>query len=251
MNTNLLWWNRSQPWVIQIGLLALIGFVAWFGVRPLLDLIQQEQDEIQKIDVLQEYRSAELQRLPELEKQSSLIQERGQELKLMPTKDELVGFIRDLERLAQESGVAIEIASQDNTLLESKLTSQEAKAKVQSETANEGDESRSVAPTDRRKGKLGGTLLEGLPLKQFIRLNLTVKAPYAAMVEYLHKVETMSYALEVVSLAVRELGKEDLDTNVDGGLQLGGTGTTRSVLLLSPTTTLKTDIGLVIFTREE
>lgn len=245
---NQLWWNKMKPWVIQMSLLILIGLLAWFGIWPLLDLIQEQKDEIQKISVLQEHRSSELQRLPELEKYDGLIQEHGPELELMPTKDELVTFISDLERLADQSRVHITISSQDNTLLESKVTAQPSKGNAKGDTADVSDDAESSTSADKRKPKGPGGILDALPLKRYIRLNILVQAPYAAMTEYLHKVETMGYAVEVVNLVVKEATEEDR-AMLEGDALAVSSGARAAAVPLS-SNMLSTTVGLVIFTRE-
>ncbi len=249
---NQLWWNKMRPWVIQTVLILVIGALFWFGVRPLHGLIQQEMDEIQKIDVLREYRSEELARLPELEKQHVLILDRADELDLLPSKDELVVFIRALELLAEESGVAIEIVSQDNTLLESKVTSQPAQSKSSKTdaVAVEGEEPATPAPAAKRKPKAGTSgIIDALPLPHYIRLTITVKAPYQAVTEYLHRVETMPYALEVVGLSIKEASQEDLQELEADALSVPA-GAPTQPLSRAALASLTTDINLVIYTRE-
>lgn len=247
---NALWWNKAKPWVVQIGLLVLIALTYWFGVRPLLTLIQTGKDEIQQLDVLQEHRSAELQRLPELEKQNELIRERAERLNLLPNKDALVAFIQELERLADESGVRIEIASQDNTLIESKVTAGSEKPKAKGGATENDEAPQGAAAPDRRKERGQSNLVDALALKQYIRLSIVVRAPYRAMVEYLHRVETMPYAVEVVGLAVREIAPDDLEPEIGDALTPSPTLSTGPLPILSSTTALKTEASLVIFIRE-
>lgn len=212
-------WQKMKPWVVQGTLLLGIGLLFWFGIRPLHGLIRIQMDEIQKLDVLREHKSRQMQRLPELEKQNALIEERGKTLEIVLTKEEIVEFIRTLERLAEETGVKIEIASKDNTLLESKITlplpGAGAKNQKTAAPTEEGTDDVAAPPTPqpKRGGKqVGPAMLNELSLKHYIRLSITVKASYKSMVTYLHKLETMPYAVEIIGVTIKEAEKEREET---------------------------------------
>ncbi len=238
----------------------LIGLLFWFGVRLLHELIRTEMDEIQKFDVLREHKGQQLQRLPELEKQNVLIEERGKDLEIILTKDELVEFIRTLEQLAYETGVTIDIASKDNTLLESKITLplpgvKNQKTVVPAEVDEEVETTSSLQQPKRGSQQSGGMLNE-LSLKHYIRLALTVTAPYKSMVAYLHKLETLPYATEIIGITIKEALKETEEAYArEGGIALPPgaavnekTITTR--LESSLTTILDTEFDMLVYTQE-
>lgn len=198
-------WQKVKPWVFQAALFLLLGCVFWFGVKPLHEAIKDEMDSIQKLDVIREHKTRQLQRLPELEKQYALIQERGKILDIILTKDELVDFIRTLEELATATGVKITIVSRDNTLLESKVTLPNVTTKKSGGPVVVSDDG---SPQDKKGLKPPETMLDQLPLKTYIRLTLTVTADYAAMVAYLHKLETLPYATEIVGVTLKKAIKQ-------------------------------------------
>ncbi len=240
------WWKKMRPWVVQGTLLLGAGLLFWFGIRPLHGLIRTEMDEIQKLDVLREYKSRQMQRLPELEKQHALIEEKGGTLAIVLTKEEIVDFIRTLERLAEETGVEIEIASKDNTLLESKITLPLPGATTKNQkAAAAGEEGEEVAPTPVPQPKRGAKqqvsgMLNELSLKHYIRLTLTVKAPYKSMVTYLHKIETMSYATEIIGVTMKEAEKEREES----------LSSEESVTDLSQSVILSTEFDMLVYTKE-
>lgn len=206
--TNSAQWNKIKPWLIQASFVIAIGICLWFGVRPLRQLIIERMDKIQQLDVMRAYRADEIQKLPELEKQNSLIQSYKKDLMIILSKDELVGFIQKLEELAVSEGVEIEIVARDNTLLESKITQQENGKEKKTTTDMAADEASSPVTADKRKAKSTSDILSKLPLKHHIRLTLIVEAPYEALVRYLAKVETMPYALEILGLSLKEAEKK-------------------------------------------
>lgn len=240
--------QQMKPWIIQGTLLLVIGLSFWFGVRPLHGLIRTEMDEIQKLDVLREHKSRQMQRLPELEKQNTLIEEQGGTLAIVLTKEELVEFIRTLERLAEETRVKIEIASKDNTLLESKISLPLPGAKASKGTTTpggEGEEKETVSTEPQPKrgaAKPTSGMLGELPLKHYIRLTLTVTAPYKSMVEYLHKLETLPYATEILGVIIKEAEKErEESSTTPEGIEKD---TTPELVLLA------TELDMLVYTQE-
>ncbi len=200
-------WEKMKPFVIQISFFTAIGLVAWFGVRPLLLTIQTKMDDIQKLSVTREHRVKQLERLPELEAQHTLINEHDEQLDIILTKDRLVEFIETLEQLAIDESVTIEIESRDNTFLESKITATEKKeAPQKSQLVQSADKENAASDTAKRApaAKEKGILTE-LPLKKFLKLTITVMGEYGDIVRYLQRIETLPYALDVIGINMKEL----------------------------------------------
>lgn len=203
--------QRMKLLLIQISLLALIGLIAWFGIRPILSTIQVKKDDVQKLSVTREYRESQLQRLPDLESQHALIKERESDLDIILTKDRLVEFIEALEQLAADEQVAIEIESRDNAFLESKMTIAAKKEPAKPVAVADADE---PAAEPAKKGPAASKetgLIGEFPLKKFLKLTLTVSGEYISLARYLHQLETLPYALDVVSLDIKSQ-PEDGDT---------------------------------------
>lgn len=201
--SNLLW-QKAKPSVMQITFFTVIGLVAWFGARPLLSTIQTKMDDIQKLAFTREHREKQLERLPDLEAQHAIIDEHDERLEIILTKDRLVEFIETLERLAVDEEVVIEIESRENAFLESKVTVKEKK-ETPAKTATPADKSDEVAETPKKApaSKETGIITE-LPLKKFLKLTITVTGKYGNIVRYLHRVETLPYALDVIGMNIKE-----------------------------------------------
>ncbi len=242
------WWQKTKPWVLQVTITLVSVALIWVAFGVLAGSIQNQMDEIQKLDVLREYRSRQLQQLPELEKQNTLIAERGEELDIIVTKDELVQFIRTLEQLASETGVKITIASKDNTLLESKITLATPPAKGQKAASDQNtvQEDAAPAPQPKRSAKQSEGLLDEMVLKKYIRLTLTVTASYQSMITYLHKLETLPYATDIIGVTVKE-AREQQDKRATENTtvpEANGEVAQESVHLLD------TDFDMLIYTKE-
>lgn len=209
-------WEKIKPLLWQIALLSLIGLIGWFGIRPFLSVIKGRMDAIQKLSVTQEYRGKQLERLPDLEKQHGLIKERAEELEIILSKERLVDFIEQLESLALSNGVDIEIESRDNAFLESKVTLAEKKEGGKPVV---GEKSENPAePTKRGAVKETGIIAE-LPIKKFLKLTITLTGEYRSIVRYLHQLETIPFALDVVGLNIKEHPEEgDLVAPESGAL---------------------------------
>lgn len=197
--------EKSKPWIVQGVLILSIALVSWFGIRPLYNIIRSEMDEIQKVNVLQEHRGNQLKKLPELERQYEFIQSNGDRLDILISKDELVGFIRTLEDLAEREQVRIEITAKDNTLLESKTTPLVDPKTNKKGVADDNDTAASSREKDKKDTAKSVTGIMGdIAFKKYIRLAVTVVAPYQSMLNYLHKLETLPYALDVVGITAKE-----------------------------------------------
>ena len=191
---------------MQIAFFVVIGLIAWFGGRPLVSTIQTKMDDIQKSSVLREYREKQLKRLPELEAQHRLIDENNEQLSIILTKDRLVEFIETLERLAVKESVIIEIESRDNAFLESKVTATDKKDASQKQTPVQSADKENAANETTKRGPVAKEvgIIADLPLKKFLKLTITATGKYADVVRYLHRVEHLPYALDIISLNIKE-----------------------------------------------
>ncbi|MEP7162951.1 MAG: hypothetical protein ABI747_04310, partial [Candidatus Moraniibacteriota bacterium] len=192
-------WNKIKPLVIQLSLFVLIGGIAWFGIGYLNEGIQEKKDRVQELGVLSENRYKQMNKLPDLRVQHEFILENEKALDIILTKERLVEFIRVLERLASEGNVEIVMVSRDNALLESKTTVVAPSLKKETPKPVSDEDPVSKKPVEKETG-----ILSELPLPDYLRLTLTVTGAYPAVIEYLHRVETLPYALDVVGVTLTE-----------------------------------------------
>lgn len=204
-------WNKFKPMVMQLALLVVIGLIGWFGIRPFLSTIQEKMDDIQKLSVTREHREKQLERLPDLEAQHALISEHEDRLGIILTKDRIVEFIQETEQLAQEEGVAVEIKSRDNAFLESKVTVTEKKDVPAKSAATPTDKAEAAAePAKKAPASKETGIVTELPLKKYLKLTITVTGEYGNVVRFLHRLETLPYALDVIGLNMKQR-TEDAD----------------------------------------
>lgn len=241
-------WEKAKPWIWQIVLFIAIGLIGWFGIRFLLKTILERMDNIQKLSVTREYREKQLERLPELEKQHEQIQSYGDELNIILDKDHLVNFIEELESLASSNEVTITIESRDNAFLESKVTINEKKEGTKQTVEDKSDD----APVPTKKGAVKETgILNELPLKKYLKLTISLVGEYENIVQYMHQLERMPFALDVVGVNLKEQPEE-------GDLVATGSGTLSpfdpSVIIPAPAAPSKTELKgvfeVVVYTKD-
>lgn len=202
-------WNKLKPLVMQVAFLAVIGLIGWFGIRPFLLTIQEKMDDIQKLSVTREHREKQLERLPELEAQHTLIAEHEDRLGIILTKERLVEFIQKIEQLAQDEDVVVEIESRDNAFLESKVTPTEKKDAPTKAGATPTEKAEAAAePAKRTPASKETGIVTELPLKKYLKLTITVTGEYGNIVRFLYRLETLPYALDVIGLNIKQRAEE-------------------------------------------
>lgn len=206
--------------VMQVALVVVIGLVGWFGIRLLLSTIQGKMDDIQKLSVTREHREKQLERLPDLEAQHTLIDEHADRLSIILTKDRIVEFIQRIERLAEEEDITVEIESRDNAFLESKVTPAEKKDVPAKPAATAADKAEEAADSVKKAASSKETgIITELPLKKYLKLTITVTGEYGNVVRFLHRLETLPYALDVIGLNMKQRSEEgDLVVQGSGAL---------------------------------
>lgn len=195
-----IFWNPWKPYLAEGALLLLVVGVVWVGLGPLEKSIERKRDQVQELQVLSEYRERQSALLPELEEQYQFIVENAATLDITTSKDKIVDFVRTLEMLADTVGVKVTIASRDNALLESKTT-------IDNKTTVDATGNKS-APSAKKDPRKETGLLAELPLPDYLRLDVTVTGPYIALAQYLNKLETLPFALDVVGIEIREVEEE-------------------------------------------
>lgn len=246
-------WNKSKPIVMQISLFAVIGLVGWFGIRLLLSTIQEKMDDIQKLSVTREHREKQLERLPDLEAQHALIGEHADRLGIILTKDRIVEFIQKIEQLAEDEDVTVEIESRDNAFLESKVTPAEKKDVAAKPAATAADKAEAAAEPAKKapSAKETGIVTE-LPLKKYLKLTITATGEYGNVVRFLHRLETLPYALDVIGLNMKLRAEEaDLVAQESGVLNPFAEEASTAVRTASKVEVLEAVFETVVYMKEE
>lgn len=172
--------------VISVGVFAALFFV----VLPMHQRIRAEGDEIQKILAKTENSERKVARLPEFQAQHEAIRGNEARIRTMLTEDRTVEFIREIERLAGQADGTVAIAQGS--------TQDSAKKKVA--PAKDAEDGASASASAKAEPK---TIGESLPWEKSLRLNIRFSGTYPESVDFLHKMETMPYRIDVIALDIR------------------------------------------------
>ncbi|NTV55103.1 MAG: hypothetical protein HGA16_01220 [Candidatus Moranbacteria bacterium] len=181
----------ERPLLLYSAALA-VGTVALFflATKPLKEKIVAENDEIQKFYAKTENDQRKISRLPEFRNQSVMIGNDESKLRLMLSESRVVDFIRDVEGIAKSTGGTVTIAKGDSLEEIRKATAPAQTGSGKGDKKNDFD------------------LLKGLPDGKTMGLTLTFSGAYADAVDFLHKVDTSPYFLDVLSLEIRPIDAE-------------------------------------------
>ncbi len=181
----------ERPLLLYATTLVVGSVVLFFlATKPLKEKIVAENDEIQKFYAKTENDQRKISRLPEFRNQSVMIGNDESKLRLMLPESRVVDFIREVEGIAKFTRGTVTIAKGDSLEEIRKATA----------SAPEGD--------GKSDGKVGFDPLKGLPDGKTIGLTLTFSGAYADAVDFLHKVDTSPYFLDVLFLEIRPIEAE-------------------------------------------
>jgi hypothetical protein len=181
--------KKNLGLVMLVAILIAMGLVYWFGIRMMGDVIAHEQNDIQKAIAVRENRERQLGKLQEYQDQYDTILRDEDTLKVFTEKEHMIDFIKQLEGLAQESGVHIVIEAREGAPVK-------PAAKVAADT-DKSDVPDTAAKTNAKKDK---SIIGNLPTQEYTRLALRVSGDTKKVIQYIHKVETLPVALDVIAL---------------------------------------------------
>ncbi len=198
-------YKKYLPLTVMLSLFSGMGLILWLGIVPVRGFITEKADAIQQFYTLRENHERQVSKLPELRAQFESIVPDENTLHVLLTEDHIVDFVKILEGLAQDLKVEIVIKAKDGTVIQEKNITKQAPKKV-------------VASGDDSTGKAKGvaSIVDTLPYDRYLRLDIIVRGEYVRIVSFLHKMETLPYALDVVGVSMRDRGESDTQPIVVG-----------------------------------
>lgn len=193
-----------------IGASALF-FVAVFiwGIFPLQDFITEKANTIEADRTLQANQESRIKELPQLKETYNHILQNEGVLDTLVSHDQMVPFIERIESLAHDDRVEITITNQGQGDTKKKPGTSGAGKPTNSQPVDGGD----ASPSDKKKKD--ETILGNLPLNTIISLRFDVRGRYTDVRQFLHQVEALPYALDVVALDIRQWQPTDKATRGD------------------------------------
>lgn len=162
--------------VYTVGVLFLIVAGFFLVVLPLQGRIQSENGEIQKFEVKVKNTDRKLDHLSEFESQFETASEGEHALHMLVPEQDVVYLIEKIEATAKDEGGVV-VISQNNSA-----------TKTQQSTSKNGT---------------AASIENSLPWKKALWLNVRFTGGYVDAVNFLHKVETLPYGLDVISVEIR------------------------------------------------
>lgn len=178
-------------------ILNLLIAVSVFALYFLYQKIENALNTQERIKLEQEIQAQQIKNLPQLASRYQKILDNEQYFTLLYSEDKVVDIIKDIERLAKEQSVTLTITQKEIPV--QKAAKADAKA--------DGGEANKTTEAPRQ-------LVDTLPYEKNIRLELRAKGKYLAIRNFLHKLETAPYALDVLSIEGNIAPKEDENTSV-------------------------------------
>ena len=144
---------------------------------------------------LQENQENRVKELPQLREQYDLILQNENRLDTLVSHDQIVPFIENIETLAHENAAEIIITNQEQGVKKKTATV----PKKGFDAAD--DEKGGTAATDKKKKD--ESIMGNLPLEKYMSLRLDVRGEYANVARFLHQMESLPYAVDIVAIDMR------------------------------------------------
>jgi hypothetical protein len=173
-------------------ILNLLIAVSVFGIYFLYQKIENALNTQERIKLEQEIQAQQIKNLPQLSARYQKILDSEQYFTLLYPEEKVVDIIKDIERLAKEQAVTL-------TITQKEVPEQQA---PKAETKTDASQAAQEPATPKE-------LADTLPYEKNIRLELSAKGKYVAIRNFLHKIETAPYALDVLSIQGGIAPKED------------------------------------------
>ncbi|MFZ1720379.1 MAG: hypothetical protein WAU28_03445 [Candidatus Moraniibacteriota bacterium] len=217
--------NASLHKLVPVGIITIsvLFFVAVFtwGIFPLQDLITEKANTIEADRALQASKEGRIKELPELKETYDHILKNEGVLDMLVSHDQVVPFIEQIETLAHDDGVEIIITNQG------KLDPKKKPAPSGVGKSDDASSTESRGGASSEKKKKDETILGNLPINTNMQLRFDVRGKYTDALQFLHQIETLPYALDVVALDIRQWQPTDKATRGDAfatGNQVGADG---------------------------
>lgn len=209
---------------------ALFVFVAF----PLREKIAMESDEIQKFHAKIENAERKIGRLPEFEAQFSIVKGDERKISRLLPEASAVDFIKEVEGIAEAVGGEVSITQ-----------GSAVEATKKKPTPKEKD----VSAADQKNIAEKKTIMDGLSWERRLPLRVTFSGEYAKAVNFLHKIETMSYRLDIIAIDIRPVVPEDRDRRGGDVFVAVPADETATAQIVAEQPTVSAAFDLVVYTE--
>lgn len=195
--------KKYMPLAVLLSLLLAIGGIVWYGMLPLRESLEEKMRGIQEFYAGRENRERQVNKLPELEGQYDVIVANEKTLDILIMEDEIVDFVKIVERLASEMDVTMSISSKDG----GKIIEPKKPAAATSKASGTDQESVSEKNNVPQKAV---NILDAVPFDRYLSLSVKVEGRYDDIVAFLGKLETLPFGLDIIKV---EMKKKDVEND--------------------------------------
>jgi hypothetical protein len=186
----------------------IILFIIWFAfvffvIIPANKSLKEKFISVEKKNLDNKINDNKISKLPTLESNFNLIEEKSSELEVIFSKDKIVDLAKELELIAEKTGNTINISvGEENTII-----------KAGSEKTKNGDAE--------------DEFVKNLPNKNYFKINVALVGNYNSLMSFIDKLNNIQYynTIKAFSLSsAKEVLEKDENSNVNAGIALMDAG---------------------------
>lgn len=175
-------WKKYQSEIISIGYVMAVILLVYFGLLPFERKIKNQADKIQEKTLENEIFEKRITKVSSLESEFNEYQQNRSRMGLFLLEREEIDFIKKIEALGEES-----------------------ESKISLKILEENDKNKKIdIPKDKKTEKEEGGIMEEVPYKNFLSLEIKLEGSYEGLMKFLRKIEKTDYYVDVVSLDLKK-----------------------------------------------
>lgn len=171
--------QKQKELVVISAYIMVIIMLIYFVVVPLVSKINETNDQIQKERINQNMIEQKIAELPKIQQQYNTILEKENIIDVFLDKNEEVGLIEKIEKLAQDTDNKIEISVQSN----------------QPQTKN---------TDNKKKKKVEETLVSKLPSTDYLQMQIILNGSYNDMLNFIRRLENMENYSDIIKIKIEQ-----------------------------------------------
>jgi len=174
-----IFWKKYKEYAILIIAPVILGVISAFIINYLVEEMSAKNDSIEKEVIDHEEREKRLKEISILEKQFEAIEKEKSKLEVFVSYDQMIALIKELEKIAGETDneVAIE------------------EVEVQDESSKKEPKSKGAAGSTGENKNEFNFLSDN-----YIRIKINLKGSYNNAINFIRRIENMSYCSDIISL---------------------------------------------------
>ena len=171
--------KKQKEAIVLISYPLLVAALVYFGIMPILNRINNINEQIQEENLQQESAKKHLDELPKIEEQYSELKKSEDLINVLLDNNSAVVLIERLEKLAEDSGNKISIVIQDKDV---------------SKKAVNNSVSLKTAKSDEK------TLVDSLPDKNYLQMKITLVGNYNEIMSFIYSLERFEYYSDIIGI---------------------------------------------------